>query len=297
MGLPVRSLLPNVITILAMCSGLTGMRFALIGMWKEAVLSIVVAGVLDGIDGRVARLLKGTSRFGAELDSLSDVIAFGVAPAFIIYIWSLQTVKGFGWIIALSLAVCTALRLARFNAQIDAEDLPHKALDFNTGVPSPTGAGLALTPIILCLWLKPTDVEIIHQIILENGALIRPLGDISKADWLQNVFQSPWLVLPWTLIVAILMVSDLPTYSWKSIKFKPQWRVPILLGVGLFAGALLTETFATLAIVSLVYIAMLPPAWRSYQRLRKAGTVAPVQTEPLPSDSTRPAESSGSSAP
>jgi CDP-diacylglycerol---serine O-phosphatidyltransferase len=281
MGLPVRSLIPNAITVLALCSGLTGMRFALIGMWKEAALAIFAAGVLDGVDGRIARLLKGTSRFGAELDSLSDVIAFGVAPAFITYIWSLQTVRGFGWIIALSLAVCTALRLARFNAQIDEDDLPHKALGFNTGVPSPTGAGLALTPIFLCLWLKPDDVAIIHEITLDNGALLRPLGEVSKADWIQNIFQSPWLVLPWTAMVSLLLVTNLPTYSWKSIKFKPQWRVPILMGVGLFAGALLTETFATLSMMSIVYVAMLFPAWRSYKRQLAAMQPPVVQTEPV----------------
>ncbi len=278
MGLPVRSLLPNVITVLALCSGLTGMRFALVGAWKEAVLSVVLAGVLDGIDGRIARLLKGTSRFGAELDSLSDVIAFGVAPAFIVYIWSLQTVRGFGWIIALSVAVCTALRLARFNAAIDTEDQPHKTLGFNTGVPSPTGAGLVMAPVILCLWLKPDDVQLVHQIILENGALLSPQGNVSKADWIVNIFQSPWLVLPWTAFVSLLLVSNLPTYSWKSFNFQPQWRIPILLGVGLYAGSLLTATFATLAGMCIAYIALLPLAWRSYARLRPSQASASLPT-------------------
>ena len=132
-------------------SGLTGVRFAIAGEWEKAVASIVVAAVLDGIDGRIARLLKGATRFGAELDSLSDVTAFGVAPALIVYLWSLQYLPGVGWVIALSHAVTCALRLARFNAQIDAAPQPHKRAGYLTGVPAPVGAALTLSPLFLTL--------------------------------------------------------------------------------------------------------------------------------------------------
>jgi CDP-diacylglycerol---serine O-phosphatidyltransferase len=268
--IPMRALIPNAITLLALCCGLSGMRFALAGKWEHAVLMVVFAGVLDGIDGRIARLLKGTSRFGAELDSLSDVIAFGVAPAVIIYIWSLQhlpildlrhfpDIRGLGWPVALMITVCAALRLARFNANLDEEDLPHKKLGFNTGVPSPAGAGLALAPVIFCLWLKPDMVPIVAP----NLATI-------DAHFVQSIFQSPLFVAPWTIGVALLMVSNLPTFSWKSIRIPPGWRIPILLGVGLFAGALLTAPFGTLGIVTIVYVAMIPLAWRSYVKKRQS---------------------------
>lgn len=267
--IPMRALIPNAITILALCAGLTGMRFALAGKWEHAVLAVVIAGVLDGIDGRIARLLKGTSRFGAELDSLSDVIAFGVAPAVIIYIWSLQhipvldlhtfpDIRGLGWVAALSITVCAALRLARFNAALDDTELPHKKMGFNTGVPSPAGAGLALAPIIFCLWLKPDLVPIVPP----NLATI-------DQHFIQSIFQSPLFVAPWTIGVALLMVSNLPTFSWKSIRIDPQWRLLILLGVGLFAGLLFTAPFGTLGIITVVYVAMIPLAWRSYQRQKR----------------------------
>src|SRR6185503_12900627 len=138
-GIPLRALAPNAVTALALCFGLTGVRFAISGAWEQAVLCVLLAGVLDGLDGRIARLLKGESRFGAELDSLSDVIAFGVSPAIVLYLWSLQAMPKFGWIGALGLALCCALRLARFNANIDNADQPMKAAGFNMGVPAPAG--------------------------------------------------------------------------------------------------------------------------------------------------------------
>ena len=156
-GISLRAVAPNAVTALALCFGLTGIRFAISaagadphpGDWERAIGAIVIAGMLDGIDGRIARLLKGESRFGAELDSLSDVIAFGVSPAIITYLWSLQNFPQFGWICALALAVCCALRLARFNAAIDAEEQPHKSAGFFTGVPAPAGAGLVFMPLYL----------------------------------------------------------------------------------------------------------------------------------------------------
>ena len=151
-GIPLRAVVPNAITALALCSGLSGVRFAIGGEWERAVGMIVLAGVLDGLDGRVARMLRGESRFGAELDSLADAISFGVSPALVLYLWSLQYAPRLGWISALMLAVFCALRLARFNAQIDADEQPRKAAGYFTGVPAPAGAGLAMLPLIAWLW-------------------------------------------------------------------------------------------------------------------------------------------------
>ena len=153
--LPLRALAPNMITALALCSGLTGIRYAILGQWQFAALSIVFAAVFDVLDGRVARMLRGTSRFGAELDSLSDVVAFGVAPALIMFLWTLQTSPRIGWIAALAHAVCCALRLARFNAQLDAEELPFKRAGFLTGVPAPAASGISLLPLFI--WLSSED--------------------------------------------------------------------------------------------------------------------------------------------
>src|SRR5690348_3832865 len=144
-------MIPNAITALALCMGLTGIRFAIGTEWEKAMGAIVLAGILDGMDGRIARLLRAQSKFGAELDSLSDNIAFGTAPALILFLWSLREAPRFGWTAALALAVCCALRLARFNARLDAAEQPHKSAGFNTGVPAPAGAGLAFIPIFL--WL------------------------------------------------------------------------------------------------------------------------------------------------
>ena len=150
-GIPLRAMIPNAITAVALCMGLTGVSLGIRGEWERALAAIVLAGILDGLDGRIARLLRAQSKFGAELDSLSDNIAFGTAPALILFLWSLQTAPRFGWIAALALAVACALRLARFNARIDVAEQPHKSAGFNTGVPAPAGAGLAFVPIYL--WL------------------------------------------------------------------------------------------------------------------------------------------------
>ena len=150
-GLTMRAMIPNAITAAALCSGLTGIRFAIEGDWERALFAIVLAGVLDALDGRMARALKAQSRFGAELDSLADSLSFGMAPALVLFLWSLQDLPRLGWFAALGFAICCALRLARFNAQIDTEDQPHKSAGFITGVPAPVGAGLAFLPMFL--WL------------------------------------------------------------------------------------------------------------------------------------------------
>lgn len=255
-GIPFRALVPNAITALALCVGLTGARFALAGKWEPAVVCIVIAAILDALDGRVARLLRAQTKFGAELDSLSDVIAFGVSPALMIYLWSLQHLRGIGWIIALAHAVCAALRLARFNASIDAKDQPHKSAGFLTGIPAPAGAGLLLLPIYLVLWLGE-DAQ------LPNAA-----------------------VAVWALLVALLMISNVATYSWSSIRLRSSLRLPALLFVGLVGAALLLETFATLSIAAFAYALAIPAAMASFARVRRlrstraAGPVPPADAAP-----------------
>ncbi|HZC38716.1 MAG TPA: phosphatidylcholine/phosphatidylserine synthase [Sphingomicrobium sp.] len=238
-------MIPNMITTLALCFGLTGVSLAIRGEWDKAIGAIVLAGVLDGLDGRIARLLRAQSKFGAELDSLSDNIAFGTAPALILFLWSLQTVPRFGWIAALALAVSCALRLARFNARLDSAEQPHKSAGFNTGVPAPAGAGLAFVPIYL--WL------------ITGNELFR--------RW------EP--VMAWTVFVAALMISSLPTYSWSSIRIRRDWRLFALAGVALFGAALIVAPWPTLLALAALYLLMIPVALASYARVkrRRAGAV------------------------
>ena len=238
-GLPLRAVAPNAVTALALCSGLSGVRFALGGEWERAVAMILVAGVLDGIDGRIARLLRGQSRFGAELDSLSDAISFGVSPALILYLWSLSAAPRIGWICALMLAVFCALRLARFNAQIDEADQPHKSAGFLTGVPAPVGAGLAMLPMFLWLWSD------------------------------QAIFASPYLVAPWVAFVAVLMVSSVATFSWSSLRLRRRVRFEALAGVVLLGAALVTVPWHTLSLVGIAYLGTIPFSVASYARVKR----------------------------
>lgn len=238
-GIAFRALIPNAVTALALCFGLSGVRFAIAERWELALAAIVIAGVLDGIDGRIARLLRAQSKFGAELDSLSDNIAFGTAPALILYLWSLQYAPRFGWTVALALAVCCALRLARFNARIDSVAQPHKSAGFNTGVPAPAGAGLAFVPVFL--WLISGN----------------------------SLFQSWVVVMPWTLFVAGLMISSLPTFSWSSIRVRRGSRLFALAGVALLGAALANEPWITLLAVSLLYLVMIPFALAAYARVKR----------------------------
>jgi CDP-diacylglycerol--serine O-phosphatidyltransferase len=238
-GISFRAMIPNAITTLALCFGLTGVSLAIGGEWDKALGAIVLAGVLDGLDGRIARLLRAESKFGAELDSLSDNIAFGTAPALILFLWSLQTAPRFGWIAALALAVCCALRLARFNARIDAAEQPHKSAGFNTGVPAPAGAGLAFVPVYL--WLITGNEQ----------------------------FRAWQPVMAWTLFIAALMISSLPTYSWSSIRIRPAWRLFALAGVALFGAALVRAPWPTLLALSVLYLVMIPVALASYARVRR----------------------------
>ncbi|MBM7406426.1 MULTISPECIES: CDP-alcohol phosphatidyltransferase family protein [Sphingomonas] len=238
-GIPLRAVAPNAVTALALCSGLTGIRFAIAGDWERAIIMILVAGVLDGIDGRIARLVHGQSRFGAELDSLSDAISFGVSPALILYLWSLVAAPRIGWICALVYAVFCALRLARFNAQIDVVEQPHKSAGFLTGIPAPAGAGLAMLPIYIWLW---------------SG---------------EAVFRSPWIVAPWVAFIAFLMVSSLATYSWSSLKLRRNIRFEAIVVVVIVAAALVSAPWQTLTVVCVGYLATLPFSIRSYRRVKR----------------------------
>jgi CDP-diacylglycerol--serine O-phosphatidyltransferase len=210
------------------------------GRWENAVAAIVIAGVLDAMDGRIARMLRGESRFGAELDSLSDVIAFGATPALIIYMWVMQDMPRFGWTISVFFVLCAALRLARFNAQIDTDNQPHKSAGFNTGVPSPPGAALALLPMMI--WF-------------ETGA-----------EWVRDYR----LLAPWLLLCAFLMVSNVATYSWSSIKIRRSLRFMALAAVSLFVATLVAAPWVALIGVGILYAGMLPFSMMSYARVKKS---------------------------
>ncbi|CAH2600356.1 CDP-diacylglycerol--serine O-phosphatidyltransferase [Rhodovastum atsumiense] len=242
--------IPNILTMLGLCAGLTAIRFALEGRFGAAAVSIVVAGCIDGLDGRIARLLKATSRFGAEFDSLADFLCFGVAPAIVLYLWSLQSAHGFGFMPCLMFAVCMALRLARFNAALDA---PHPAYTYNffTGVPAPAGAGLALFPLFLGLEAKSLEL-----------------------DWLLRVANFPGFVAAVLIGTGILLVSTLPVWSFKNFKVPAEYVLPLLLGTGLFAALLVADPWAALAAAGLIYIAMLPFSVRSYRRLKREAEAA-----------------------
>lgn len=238
-GVSFNRMIPNILTLLALCAGMTAIRMALNENYKAAVIAIIVAGILDGIDGRIARLLKGTSEFGAELDSLSDFVSFGVAPAMLVYLWTLRSFASIGWVVALLFAVCCALRLARFNTQIGA-DLPPYAYNFFTGVPAPAAAGLAILPMIAQF----------------------------EFEW--DGFRSPWLSALMLAAVAATMVSRVPTFSLKRVNLPREWLLGFLLMIGALAALATTEPWATLLIVGIVYIGSIPWSIKAFLRLRRA---------------------------
>jgi len=238
-GLTLRAMLPNAITAAALCAGLTGIRFAIDGEWSFAILAVVLAGVLDGIDGRIARLLNAQSRFGAELDSLADSLSFGVAPALILFLWSLQDWPRFGWFAALAFAISCALRLARFNARIDVDDQPHKSAGFLTGVPAPVGAGLAFTPFYL--W-NETGLEI---------------------------FRNPVVMALWLSVIAVLMISNMATLSWAALRPRKAIRLWLIAFVALAFAALLLEPWWTLAAICITYLALMPYGLAKYGRIKR----------------------------
>lgn len=238
-GLTLRAMVPNAITAAALCSGLTGIRFGIADEWEKAVLAIVIAGMLDGIDGRIARLLKAQSRFGAELDSLADNVSFGVAPALMLYLWSLESLPRLGWFAALAFAIACALRLARFNARIDMADEPRKEAGFFTGVPAPAGAGLVFLP--LYLWIATGNEQ----------------------------FRDPLLVSGWLVVIGFLMISSVATLSWSKLRPRKSLRLEVIALFGLVGAALLTEPWLTLIGICAVYLASLPLGVVLYARVKR----------------------------
>ena len=241
--IPVRKLVPNVITLLALCAGLTGIRLALEGRYELALGAIVFAAMLDAVDGRVARMIKGTTRFGAELDSLADFFNFGVAPGLILYFWGLNALGNLGWIAAMVFAICAALRLARFNVQIEDPNRPDWAGNFFTGVPAPAGAIVVLLPIYL-------------------GFL--------------QVSVPAVVTLIYTLAIGGLMVSRLPVLSGKKMgtRVRPDMVPPVIVAVVLMIALLVSYPWHLLTVGTLLYLALLPLGWFSYQRYKQADAAA-----------------------
>jgi CDP-diacylglycerol---serine O-phosphatidyltransferase len=277
-GIPLRAVLPNTVTAMALCSGLTAIRFAILENWEVAVLLVLTAAVLDGVDGRIARLVRAESRFGAELDSLSDAISFGVAPAVILYLWSLSALGRFGWLIALLLALFCALRLARFNANIDQEHQPHKSAGFLTGVPAPAGAILALTPLYLWLWTG--------ELLARPNAMER--GNPAAISDFGQVLQSPALVGPWTILVAVLMISSIATFAPK-VRLKQRVRFEVIVVLVVLVAALVSAPWPTLAFLAVAYLATIPLSIRSYRSVRRQRAAG---DEPWPASAPEPSEPS-----
>jgi CDP-diacylglycerol---serine O-phosphatidyltransferase len=247
--IPVRTLLPNLITLLALCAGLTAIRLAIEAKLEWAVAAIVFAATLDGIDGRVARMLKGTSRFGAELDSLADFVNFGVAPALILYFWGLHELGNAGWIGAMVFAICAGLRLARFNVMIDDPNRPPWAANFFVGMPAPGGAITVLLPIYV------TFLGVPHL-----------------------AFAAP-LVLFYTLAIAFLMVSRLPVFSGKRVgkRVAPELVLPLFVVVVLFFALLIAYPWPVLTTGTILYLASLPFGFMSYRNHQRRDVILPAQ--------------------
>jgi CDP-diacylglycerol---serine O-phosphatidyltransferase len=251
--IPVRMLVPNFITLLAICAGLTAIRLSTEGRMELAVTAIVFAAVLDGLDGRVARMIKGQSKFGAELDSLADFVNFGVAPGLILYFWQLHDLSNGGWIASMVFAISGGLRLARFNATMDDPNKPPFASNFFTGVPAPAGAITVLLPIYLAFLGLPKPPAVLTAL--------------------------------YTLLIAFLMVSRLPVFSGKTVKMRvpPEMVLPVFVSVVFFIALLISYPWHILSAGSVVYILSLPLGWRSYRdhaRNLAAQTAAPTGTAP-----------------
>ena len=256
--IPVRMLVPNFITLLAICAGLTAIRLSTEGRMDLAVYAIVFAAVLDGVDGRVARMIKGQSKFGAELDSLADFVNFGVAPGLILYFWQLHDLNNGGWIAAMVFAISGGLRLARFNASIDDPDKPAFAANYFTGVPAPMGAILALLPVYLTFLGVPKAPAVLTAI--------------------------------YTLVIGFLMVSRLPVFSGKSVKMRvpPEMVLPVFVSVVFFIALLIGYPWHILSIGSVLYLMSLPLGWKSYREHERnaasaaatAAAAAPATADP-----------------
>ena len=233
-----RVILPNMLTLIGVCIGLTSIRFALDEKFEFAIIAIIFAALIDGLDGRIARLIKGTSKVGKELDSLTDVISFGVAPAFIMYFWKLNTLGRFGWLVCLIYVICVALRLARFNVNSNQE--PSWRDNFFEGVPSPAGGILVLTPLIV---------------------------SVTNFDYVTLNYD---IIVPtFFIITSLLLISKFPSYSLKKIVIQRKTTIFLLFGIVLFFGLLLIYPFNVIAISSIIYLLMLPISFFHFQKLKK----------------------------
>ena len=243
-----RMLLPNMLTLIGVCIGLTSIRFALDGRFELAIIAIMFAALIDGLDGRIARLIKGTSKVGKELDSLTDMISFGVAPAFIMYFWKLNTLGRFGWLLCLVFVICVALRLARFN--INSNQEPSWRDNFFEGVPSPAGGILVLTPLIISL---------------------------SGFDFFQLNYD---IIVPiFFVTTSFLLISKFPSYSFKKIVIRRRTTIFLLFGIVLFFGLLLVYTFNVIAISAIVYLLLLPISYVHYQKIKNEHEKDKIQDE------------------
>ena len=235
-----RMILPNAVTLIGVCIGLTSIKFAIDGKFAIAIIAILFAGLMDALDGRIARLIKGTSKMGKELDSLGDVISFGVAPALIMYFWNLQYLEKLGWFVCLIYVVCVALRLARFN--VNSEEVPSWKDNFFEGMPSPAGGIIVLMPLIY-------SFSGFGEIFLKiNYDLLVPI---------------------FFIIVSILLISTIPTYSFKKIVIPRSMTKFLLFGIVLFFGALLVYTFKILAVSSLIYLCLIPVSYFHFKKIKK----------------------------
>ncbi len=251
--IPVRMLVPNVITLLAICAGLTAIRLSTEGRMELAVAAIVFAAVLDGLDGRVARMIKGQSKFGAELDSLADFVNFGVAPGLILYFWQLHELHNGGWIAAMVFAISGGLRLARFNATMDDPNKPAFAANYFTGVPAPAGAITVLLPIYLAFLGLPMPPAMLTAF--------------------------------YTLLIAFLMVSRLPVFSGKTVRMRvpPEMVLPVFVSTVFFVALLIGYPWHILSAGSVLYLLSLPAGWKSYrdhQRSASAQAATPAEAAP-----------------
>lgn len=233
-------LIPNMVTVLGLCAGVTAIRFALGGNWEAAVAAILVASFLDLLDGGMARLLGAGSSFGAELDSLADLVSFGVAPAVILYAWTLDGAGSVGWALALMFCVCCALRLARFNTALDDEEQPPWAFRYFTGLPTPAAAGFVLLPMVLSFQFPAAPFDAVAV----NGALV--------------------------VVVSLLMIGRLPTYSVKRLRISNKLVVPVMLAACLLAAFVVGSPWATLTVLLVVYFASLPFSYVTYRRLERS---------------------------
>ena len=264
-------LIPNILTMIGLCAGLSAMRFGLDGHYGRAAVALLVAACIDALDGRIARLLRATSVFGAEFDSLSDFLCFGVAPSFILYLWSLHDGGEYGFLPCILFTVCMALRLARFNAAIGGpSEPPTYAYNFFTGVPAPAGAGLALFPLFVGL-------------------------EAHKLHWtgLFVAVNHPVFVAAMLIGVAFLLVSTVPVWSFKNFKVPAEYVLPMLLGISGFVAVLVADPWAALAGVGLLYLLMLPFSRRSFRRLK---TDAEALQEEVPEEPPPDAATAGTPA-